>query len=180
MSDELSKKIYKYGPQFYSFEEMYHLYNDAALSAKRKTIDCMYHYILAQILKKGGLQRQGDYLDSIALFEFEHMNLQMSKIQQLIYKLKIAKLLGLALIKNGYKASEFVNGEWLSKKLISITVGSSYPVDEFNGFTLINYGDLSEGECSAIADNFIRNLWNEEFVQYRHPKGLEKTKRNGN
>ena len=172
----MDSKIYKYGTQYYSFEEMYQLYKSTSYDMRKKMKDCMCHFILAEILKKGGLYKYGEDLDNVALFESQHMESHLSKRQQVIYQLKIAKLMGFAEFKNKYKASELVNGEWVLNKLVSLTIGSSYPKDEQDDFSLINYNDMSEEECTAVADNFLKNIWNEELVQYRFPKKLGKSR----
>ena len=60
-----------------------------------------------------------------------------------------------------------MNGEWTLKKLILATLGSNYPINQIDDFVLLDYSSFSDGELTAIAENFMRNIWNVELEQYK-------------
>ncbi len=83
-------------------------------------------------------------------------------------------LFGLNGIINGYKINEFINGEWLLNKIVSLTLGSSYHVQSRDDFSLIDYDNLETDECLAIINNYKRNIKNLELVYYKPAKVLNK------
>ena len=142
MSEDIEKRIYKFGEEYYSFEEINNIYTRASDNKKKNIKDCVCHFILADILKRGNQQKHGEELDNIAMYEFEHIETGMSKGENIVYSLLISRLLGLAGIKNRYKASVLKNGEWFLNNLVSLTLGSSYPTYSNENLKLVNHNDL--------------------------------------
>ena len=180
MGENLEEKIYQYGDSFYTFEEICELFVHTGFEKKQKFKDCLAHFLLAQILRKGGFSKYADIIDDLGRLEKSGIDKNLSKVEEFFhrneYSLKVKRLFGLSGIINKYKISEFVNGEWLLKKLVSSTIGSSYDVLEQDDFSLINIDGLTDEECHAISDNFQRNMRNEELVFYKS-KRLEKERK---
>ncbi len=178
MNDNLNKKIYRYGNEYYSIEELYDLYEKSNPNKRKTMKDCLCHFILLEIFKKAGNNKYSSNLESIADIEFKYIEANLSKFEKYLYNkeynIRLKKLLGIGGIINKYKASELINGEWLLEKIVSLSLGSNYMIDEYNGFSLINYNNLSVDECIVITENFKRNIWNEEFSFYNSPKNLIK------
>ncbi len=178
MNIENSEQIYKYGDKYYSFEEICEIYAHIYMESKKNFRDCLSHFILAQIFRKAHHDREAYMIEDIANLEKKHVEKRFSKIESFLYhkaySLKVMLLFGLNSEKNSYKNSEFINGEWLLNKLVSLTLGSRYQRYEHSDLSLIDYNSFLEDECLAIVENFKRNIHNEEIVYYRSPKKLEK------
>lgn len=179
MEQNNERKVYKYGENYYTFKEIHNLYENS--NYKKETKDCICNFILAEILKRGELAKEGEALDSLTSYRVKHIGKSMNKSESFLYNrimsLMKFKILGLAAIKNSYKASELMNGEWILNKLVSLTLGANYPINQIDDFVLINCMDLSSEQCIAIAENFIRNIWNEELIQYKNSKTYSKKSR---
>ena len=177
MGNELEEKIYKYGDSYYSFKEMYEIYNRTFPTKKKQFKDCIAHYILSEIFRKCDLVKEANNIEAIADIEKNNLNIKPSKMSRFInekeYLLRVKFLFGISGLINKYKVSEFVNGEWLLERLVSLTIGSSYEKNEYDEFSLIDYNSLSKDECMAIIDNYKRNIRGEEIVFYRAAKTLE-------
>ena len=181
MEEENKDRIYKYGDSYYSIDVIYDIYRNCNYFKTKKTIkDCICNYILSEILKRGGLEREGNTLDSLTTYRLEHLDKKMSKSEMFAYNknlfLRGLKILGLAAVKNKYRADELMNGEWVLNKLIYHTLGNSYSTNQIDDFILINYVDLSHDQCVAIAQNFLRNLWNDELIKYKYSSLYEDRK----
>ncbi len=176
MNSDLNKKIYKYGDEFYSFEEIYKIFKDVPFDKKKKFKDCFAHFTLAQILKKGALDEYATILELISMLEKKTVENVLSKREALAvnkeYLVKTKKLFSLSGKIDDAKISEFVNGEWLLTKLVSLSLGSSYPKDECSDFMAVNCDALEVEECNVIGKNFIRNMRSEDTIFYKTPKRL--------
>ncbi len=175
MDSDLSKKIYKFGDTFYSAEELYNIYNSINSERVKKFKDCIAHFILAQIFRKAGLIKDADIIESIALLEKRNLDGKSPNfLRKKEYTLRIMQLYGLNGMVNKYKINEFINGEWLLTKLVNLTLGYiCQPIGQ-GSFPLIDYDDLTESECREIAENFKRNVRNEEIVFFHSSKRLNK------
>ena len=174
--EEISDKIYRYGDNYYTIDEIYDLYKRINIDKRKLMTDCICHYIFSEIFKKAGDKHATD-LETLANLEFEKIE-SVSKTKKIVFKTEynriIRKILGLGGYINKYKRNELVNGEWLLKKIVSLTIGSNYEVCDYHGFSFIKYDSLDEDVCKAIVDNFKRNIWNEDYVFYNSPKTLRK------
>ncbi len=178
MDEDFGKRIYKYGEEYYSFKEMCEIYELIPLNNKKKFKDYVSHMILAQILRKCGLDKYADSIESIGELERKNFENKLSKLEKLMfnkkYILKIMKLYGLNSIVNNFKVNEFINGEWLLNRLIFLTIGSSCKVNNYGEFSLIDYSCLTIDACKAIADNFKRNMKDAEIIYYNFVKVIKK------
>ena len=176
--EELDNKIYRYGMLFYSFNELYSIYNSLNMEKKKIFKDCLAHYSLIQILEKSGNTKYTSYIEMIAGLEKKRIDNLFNKKELLTYNkeylLKVKKLVSLFSKSTDGKLNEFVNGEWLLNKLVSLTLGSSYKKDELNDFSIIKYDLLTNEECMAITDNFIKNMNDEEIKFYGERNRLRK------
>ena len=178
METEVSNKIYRYGEEYYSIEEIYELYKYIGPDRRKLMKDCVCHYILSEIFKKADNSKYASELEAISNLEYKRLTTNLSKIDRIKFSNEYAKylrkLLGLGGFINKYKRNELINGEWIFKQVVSETIGSNYQIDDYHGFTFIRYDSLTSDECKAITDNFKRNIWNEELVFYNSPKVLKK------
>ena len=179
MENEINNKIYKYGEGYYNIEEIYDLYKHIGVDKRKPMRDCICHYILSEIFKKGKNHKYEERLEEIANLEFQLLESNIDKKERKRlnseYTKVLRRLLGLGGFINKYKRNELINGEWILNKLVSETIGSNYEIDDYHGFTFIKYDTLTNGECEAIEENFKRNIWNEPLVFYNSPKTLNKT-----
>ncbi len=178
MNKDFGEKIYKYGKEYYSFKEMCEIYNIIPLNNRKKFKDYVSHMILAQILRKSGLDKYANSIESIGELERKKLEHKLSKLEKLIYNkeylLKIMKLYGLNSIVNNFKINEFINGEWLLNKLVTLTIGSGCKVNDYDDFSLIDYSYLTTDACLAIAANFKRNMKDEQIIYYNSGRVLKK------
>ena len=178
MENEASNKIYRYGEEYYSIEEIYDLYKYIGVEKRKLMRDCVCHYILSEIFKKGKNHKYEERLEELANIEFKLLESNITKKDRNKLNSEYAKvlrrLLGLGGFINKYKRNELINGEWILNKLVSETIGSNYDIDDYHGFTFIKYDTLTDSECEAIEENFKRNTWNEPFIFYNSTKVLRK------
>lgn len=169
MKKVFEEKVYKYGDNYYSFQEIYSLCRKNNYN-KKLVKDFVCSYILVEILKIAGFDDVSNALDSFVSYRLKHIESTMNKAKKIIFKkclfLKGLKVLGSEAFKNSYKIGELMNGEWILNKLVVHTLGYNYPVNQINDFILVDYLSLSKKECVAIADNFMRNLCDNELVRY--------------
>lgn len=167
---------YYYDEEYYSKEELYEMYQKLHDEQKKPFRDSLAHFTLSEILKKCDYDER--YTNGI---------LELARIEDGIIKMygadcgtptlafrglyrrnlrKLINLTGKLVSANDHRIDEFDNGEYLLNKLVSLTLGSYYAKDEINDLSLIDYNFLSKDECLAIADNFIRDMKDEEIVSY--------------
>ena len=176
----MDEKIYKYGDNYYDIEEIYDLESRMTVIKRKAFRDCISHNILAQIFRRSNLDKEATIIESIADLEKTKIDKNLSKAESVIYNTKYSFYVTKLFLMTGrfekFKTSEFSNGGWLLSRLVSLTIGSGYPVCSYNDLSIIDYTALTEDECKAIADNYRRNIRGEELEFYKSAKALEKRK----
>ena len=174
---------YFYDDRYYTLEEINEKYQKVSEGQKKLFRDTLAHFTLAGILVYGHYDER--YIDSIlklARIEAAIIDLYGSDCGVVSLALKgqyerelrrLINLTGKLVSENDNRIQEFKNGEWLLNKIICLTIGSSYEKEIIGDLFLVNYDLLSDDECLAIADNFVRNMKGEEIVFYNESKHLK-------
>ena len=186
MKNGYENLIYFFDDRYWSFDELYEMYKEISYDRKKLFKDCLAHYALIEIFKKCNYDiRLINGVMALCKNEVDRIQHEYKEKMILIYRKdyisKLKKLFNL----NGKlfykydesKMNEFINGEWFLYNLISLTLGSTFEKDELNDFSLIKYYSLSEEECQAIADNFVRSIKNEKIIFYNKSKMIKKNYR---
>lgn len=180
MSNDSDYKIFQYGDGFYSIDEIYEIDSKKNFDKRSLFRNCISHNILARIFARCHLDREASILESIADLEMKKVDKSFNKAEKVIYNMKFSLYTTKLFLASGslqkYRMAEFSNGDWLLRKIISLTFGSSYPALSCNDFSLLDYNSLTEEECKAIVANFKRNIRGEDLVFYKNIRTLEKSK----
>ena len=185
MESEINDKTFFYDYRYWTLEEISEMYKSLAPEKKKLFRDSLAHYTLAEILRKCDYDRSLIHtVWELAGDEADRMNLIGSDCGRVLlgyerkYNSKLRKLINLiGKIVNkddDSRMNRFANGEWFLNNLVRLTIGSSFEKITIDDLTLIDYNSISEEECHAIADNFVRNMRNEEIIFYNKPKHLIK------
>lgn len=185
MENKNTDKQYFYDNKYLTLDEISELYKRLSYDKKKIFKDSMAHYTLAEILRRCNYdKRMINTILEIAGDEVDRMNLIGTDCGRPLlgyerrYKSKLRKLINLTgKIVNkddDSRMNRFINGEWFLNNLVCLTIGSSFEKDIIDDLVLIDYNFIGEDECLAIADNFVRNMNDEEIVFYNRPKRLIK------
>lgn len=176
------EKIYFYDDEYFSLEEICEKYEKLADEQKKRFRDCLAHYTLVQILKICNYDEK--YIDAVlelAQTESDIIKLYGSDCGRVlmaiksIYEKNLRKLINLTgklVEKNDSRLDRFTNGEFLLNTLVCLTLGSSYKKDIVGDLFLIDCDSLSEDECQAIVNNFVRYMSDEEIISYGSPRKM--------
>lgn len=167
---------YFYDDRYYTLEEIVEMYQKLHEGQKKPFRDCLAHFTLLEILKKSDYDEDFiNILSDIVELEAAKIKLYGSDCGRPLlfyegqYKRNLRKLINLtgklANIEDS-RMNKFNNGEWLLNNLVCLTIGSSFEKDIVGDLVLINCDSLSEDECLAIADNFVRDMKDEKIVFY--------------
>ena len=175
---------YYFDEAYYSKEELYEMYQKLAEGQKESFRACLAHFSLVEILRKCNYDSR--YIEGIEeLAELEAGIIKMHGADcgtpmlayRGLYRRNLKRLInsmGKLVSVEDSRINKFNNGEWLLSNLVYLTFGSSFEKEVIGDLLLINYHALSEDECLAISDNFIRYMRDEEVVFYRGPRRLKK------
>ena len=173
MDDEFFEHAFYYEDRYYTFSELYEMYKKLPMERKKLFKDAIAHYTLAEILRKcyydkriiASIEELADKESTkIALYGTDCGRVLLGYERNYNSKLrKLVNLAGKPVNKDDSRMNVFINGEWLLNNLVSLTLGSSYEKDELEDFSLIKYQQLSEDECLAISDNFVRYMKGEKI-----------------
>lgn len=179
----MEEKYYFYDYKYWSLEEISTMYKRLSFDKKKLFRDSLAHYTLAEILKKCNYNRSIIHtVCEIAGEEVDRINLIGTDCGRPLlgydrrFKSKIRKLINLTgkLVNkdDDSRMNRFINGEWFLNNLVCLTIGSSFEKNIIDDLILIDYNSIGEEECLAIADNFIRDMRNEEIVFYGKSRHL--------
>lgn len=173
----MEDKIYLYNRYYYSLDEIKDMYESIPFEQKKSFKDAIAHYTLLEILDRCNYdKRVRELIESLADTEAALIGMYGSDCGtpmlalRGMYERNIKKLINLTgklVTKDDNRINIFKNGEWLLNNLVCLTIGSSFEKDIIDDLFLINYNFLTEDECLAISDNFIRNMRGEEIVFYK-------------
>ena len=173
----MEDKIYLYDNYYYSFDEIKDMYKKIALEKKKSFRDTLAHYTLLEILDKCNYDKKiRELIESLANEEAAIIGLYgadcgtPSLAIKGMYKKNLRKLINLTgkvASRDDGRETLFMNGEWMLNNLVCLTIGSSFEKAVDGDLSLIDYNSLTEEECRAISDNFIRNMRSEEIVFYK-------------
>ena len=176
------EKIYFYDDEYLTKEDIYRMYEKIEDEQKKGFRDALAHFTLAKILYTCNYDE--DYIDGVhelAQAEVSIMKLYGSDCGRVLmllkgqYKRNIRKLINLTgklVCDNDSRIDKFMNGELLLNNLLNLTLSSSFTKDNIGELSLVDCDSLSEDECLAIADNFVRYMRDEEIVSYNASKHL--------
>ena len=180
----MEDKIYFYDYKYWTLEEISEIYKELSQDQKKLFKDAMAHYTLASILNKCNYNRSMIHtIWEIAGNEVDRMNLIGSDCGTPMlyfngmykrYLRKLINLTGKLASHVDSRMNKFANGEWFVNNLVCLTIGSSFEKDIIDDLFLIDCNSLSEDECRAISDNFIRDMNDEEIVFYNVPRKSKK------
>ena len=175
---------YYYDEEYYSKKEILEMYQKLEEEQKKSFRDCLAHFTLAEILRKCDYdERYVEGIDELARLEDGIIKMYGADCgtPALAYRglynrnlRKLINLTGKLVSRDDERINEFNNGEWLLNKLVCLTIGSSFEKDIVGDLALINCDSLSEEECQAISDNFVRYIKGEEIVFYDDSKTLKR------
>lgn len=172
----MNNKYYFYDNEYYSIKEISEMYRKLNPSLKKEFKDSISHFILLEILKKCNYdERYIELIESLAGIEASLIDMYGADCGTPMLALrgmynrnlkKLINLTGKLVTRDDDRINRFENGEWLLNNLVCLTIGSSFEKDIIDDLFLIDYNTLTEEECLAISDNFIRNMRDEEIVFY--------------
>lgn len=178
----MENKIYLYDNYYYSFDEIKDMYKSVPLEKKKAFRDTLAHYTLLEILDKCKYDNKiRELVESLSNEEAAVIGMYGADCGTPTLAIKgmhnknLRKLMNLTgkLAKNDDgRENLYMNGEWMVNNLVCLTIGSSFEKDVDGDLSLINTDLLTESECLAISDNFIRNMRGEEIVFYKPHKRL--------
>ena len=183
MDDEFFEHAFYYDDRYWTFSELYEMYKKLPEENKKLFKDSLAHFTLGEILRKCLFdKRYIAIIEDLAQREASKISLYGCDCGRLLlgyerrYNAKLRELLNLtgqlsSLEDN--RITNFTNGELFLNNIVNSTL-NFYEKDELNDFSLIKYQLLSEEECLAIANNFVRSISNEEMVLYNDAKVLKK------
>lgn len=178
----MEEKFYYYNKEYYTVGELYEKYKKLSKEQKKRFRDTLAHFALVEIMKKC------HYDERIMICILELADTEVLRIRQQgidcgvvslalekMYKTDLRTLLNLTgklAVSNDRRMNDFKNGEWLLNNIICLTIGYSYEKEIIDDLFIIDYNSLSEDECLAISDNFVRCMKEEEIVFYKnHTRG---------
>ncbi len=176
------EKIYFYDDEYLTKEDIYRMYEKLEDEQKKGFRDALAHFTLAKILYI--CNYDDDYIDGVhelAQIEASIIKLYGSDCGRVLillkgqYKRNIRKLINLTgklVCDNDSRIDKYMNGEELLNNLLDQTFGSCFEKDKIGDLSLVDSDALSEEECLAIADNFVRYMRDEEIVSYNASKHL--------
>ena len=172
----MEDKIYLYDNYYYSFDEIKYIYNNIAFEKKKSFRDTLAHYTLLEILDKCKYDKRiSELVENLANEEAAIIGMYGADCgtPSLAFKgmhkrnlRKLINLTGKPAKQDDSRENLFMNGEWMLNNLVCLTIGSSFEKTVDGDLSLINYNSLTESECHAICENFIRNMRGEEIVFY--------------
>ena len=179
----MENKVY-YNNYYYTLEEILDMYKKLEQEQKKDFRDTLAHYSLVQILEKANYDvRMIEGVLDLAGIEAAIINMYGSDCGTPIlalrglYKRNLRKLINLTgklVSVNDQRIDKFINGEWLLSNLVCQTIGSNFEKVVVDDLFLIDYNSLSEDECLAISDNFVRDMRDEEIIAYDKFRKLKK------
>ena len=180
----MEDKIYLYNNYYYSFDEIKEMYKKISHEKKKDFRNTLAHYTLLEILDKCNYdKRLRELVESLANEEAAIIGMTGADCGTPLLAIrgmhsknlrKLINLTGKPVSHDDSRENLFMNGEWLLNNLVCLTIGSSFEKTVDGDLFLIDYNTLSEEECRAISDNFIRNMRGEEIVFHKSHKQLIK------
>jgi len=177
----MDNKVYFYDDEYYTLEEICEKYNKLAIDQKKQFRDALAHFTLTEIFRKCNYdERIRESVLELAKLEAIRINLYGSDCGRVLlvlesqYKRELRKLMNILSNKDNSKINKFINGELFLYNIIYLTIGSSFEKNIITDLCLIDYNFLSEEECFAISDNFIRDMKDEEIIPYKVQRILKK------
>ena len=178
----MEENFYFYHTEYYTSDELYEKYKRLPSEQRKRFRDTLAHFSLVEIMKKCDYdERIIDCILDLADTEVSRIRLYgsdcgvVSLALEKSYKTDLRRLLNLTgkLSKaDDSRMNTFKNGEWLLNNLVCLTIGSSFEKEIIGDLFIIDYNSLSEDECLAISDNFVRCMKEEEIVFYKkHTRG---------
>ena len=176
----MEDKIYLYNNYYYSLEEIHEIYNKIPLEKKKEFKDTLAHYTLLEIMDKCNYDKKiRELVASLADTEAALIGMYGSVCGTPMLALrgmhrrnvrKLINLTGKLVSSDDNRINIFENGEWLLNNLVCLTIGSSFEKDTIDDLFIINYNLLTEDECLAISNNFVRYMKCEEIEFYNGPR----------
>lgn len=173
----MEDKIYLYNNYYYSFDEIKEMYEKIASEKKKSFRNTLAHYTLLEILDKCNYDKKiRELVENLANEEAIIIGMYgadcgtpMLAIKGMYNKniRKLINITGKVASRDDSRENLFMNGEWMLNNLVCLTIGSSFEKTVDGDLSLINYNSLTEEECRAISDNFMRNMRDEEIVFYK-------------
>ena len=183
MDDEYFEHAFYYDDRYYTFSELYEMYKKLANEQKKLFKDAIAHFTLAEILRKCFYdKRYIKCVEELSHKESSRISLYGADCGRVLlgikkmYDMELRELLnvtGKLAVKDDNRINLFINGEELLNNIVGSTLGT-YEKDELNDFSLIKYQQLSDEECLAISDNFVRYMKGEKLTLYNEQKKLKK------
>ena len=173
----MEDKIYLYNKYYYSFDEIKDMYKKVAYEKRKAFKDTLAHYTLLEILDKCNYDKRiRELIESLADEEAAIIGMYGADCGTPALAIKgmhsknlrkLINLTGKPASRDDSRENLFANGEWLLNNLVCLTIGSSFEKTVDGDLSLIDYTSLTEEECRAIANNFVRNMRGEEIVFYK-------------
>ncbi len=176
------EKFYFYDDEYLTIEEIYRMYEKLEDVQKKQFRDALAHFTLAKILYTCNYNE--DFIDGVHELAQEEVSIMKlygsdcGRVSMLLigqYKRNLRALINLTgklVTSDDSRIDKYMNGEELLNNILDQTFGSSFSKDNIGDLSLVDCDALSEEECLAIANNFVREMKDEKMVLYNAPKHL--------